>query len=182
MSDHIWSERAELFLSAQSSKGAGHAAAMSELRTGQKTEHWIWYVFPQLVGLGRSETAERFGIEGIDEARDYLAHPVLGERLQQAVEAVLGQLSPPVSTPLQVLMGGRLDACKLVSSLTLFGAAAQLSEEHADPVVAERAASLVACCDHLLRIAAQQGFAPCQFTLAAVERSRRHSHDGTKTP
>lgn len=147
MSDYIWIERAELFLSAQSSPWAGHAAALAELRTGHKTGHWIWYVFPQLVGLGRSEVAERFSIKGIDEARNYLAHPVLGERLQQAVEVVLGQLLPPVSTTPQVLMGGRLDACKLVSSLTLFGAAAQLSEEHADTEVAARAARLAACCD-----------------------------------
>ena len=181
MNDHVWSERAELFLNAQSSKAAGHAAAMSELRTGHKTGHWIWYVFPQLVGLGRSEVAERFGIEGIDEARDYLAHLVLGERLQQAVEVVLGRISPPVSTPVQVLMGGRLDACKLVSSLTLFEAAANWSEEHADPEVAERAARLAGACGQVLRIAGQQGFAPCRFTLVAVEQYRGHAHDRTKT-
>lgn len=168
MSTENWNERAELFLGAQSSARAGHAAALAELRGGQKTGHWIWYVFPQVAGLGRSAVAERFGIVGTAEARDYLAHPVLGERLLEAIDAVLGQLSAPLSIPLDRLMGGRLDGCKLVSSCTLFEAAARSMASHDDPTVASRAEAVADRCRAVLQAGAQQGFDACRFTLAAV--------------
>lgn len=94
--------------------------ALAELRTGRKRGHWIWYVFPQLRGLGRSAMAQRYGLSGIEEARAYLAHPVLGQRLQDSVAAVLAW-APSLTA--QALMGD-LDAVKLRSSLTLFEAAA----------------------------------------------------------
>ncbi len=94
--------------------------ALAELRAGRKRSHWIWYMFPQLRGLGRSGMAQRFGLSGIEEARAYLAHPVLGERLRESVAAVLAW-APSLTA--QALMGD-LDAVKLRSSLTLFEAAA----------------------------------------------------------
>lgn len=90
--------------------------AMAELRSGKKQSHWMWFIFPQLAGLGRSRTAQFYGIRSISEARAYLAHPQLGPRYRQAVEAVLawsGQRSAAE-------IFGDVDAMKLRSSLTLF--------------------------------------------------------------
>jgi uncharacterized protein (DUF1810 family) len=92
-----------------------HDAALRELRSGRKTGHWIWFVFPQLAGLGRSEISHYYAIRSLDEARAYLAHPVLGPRLREAAAAILGV---PVRTADDIL--GPLDAMKLRSSMTLF--------------------------------------------------------------
>lgn len=89
--------------------------ALAELRRGRKTSHWMWFVFPQIAGLGRSETARFFAIRDADEARAYLAHPLLGPRLIEAVEAVISADGSAES-----ILGG-IDAVKLRSSLTLFG-------------------------------------------------------------
>lgn len=89
--------------------------ALAEIRRGAKRSHWMWYVFPQLHMLGRSEQAKYFGIRSLDEARAYLAHPVLGPRYLECV-AALQDLS--TSDPERVF--GATDAMKLRSSLTLF--------------------------------------------------------------
>ena len=89
--------------------------AVAELRRGRKTGHWIWYVFPQVAGLGMSPTSQRYAIRSLDEARAYLEHPVLGRRLIEAASAVLGNTD---STAEQIF--GELDAMKLRSSMTLF--------------------------------------------------------------
>jgi len=104
-----------------------YARALDELCAGAKRSHWIWYVFPQLRGLGRSEMAERYGISGIDEARAYLAHPLLGARLEDCVRALLSHRGRPVR---QIM--GSPDGLKLRSSMTLFQAAAP-----AQPLFAE---------------------------------------------
>ncbi len=96
--------------------------ALAEIRAGHKQSHWIWYIFPQLKGLGRSYNSEFFGIEDIDEARAYLQHPVLGKRLREITEALLGL---EVSDPEKV-MGGSIDSVKLNSCMTLF---AHISED-----------------------------------------------------
>ncbi|AXC49127.1 DUF1810 domain-containing protein [Paracoccus suum] len=95
-----------------------HGRALAELRAGRKTSHWMWFIFPQLAALGRSSTAKHYGIAGLAEARDYLADPVLGERLRQAATAMLANRGTP---PEAVL--GQVDALKLRSSATLFAAA-----------------------------------------------------------
>ena len=69
-------------------EGGTYATALAELRSGRKRSHWMWFVFPQVAGLGRSATARRYAISGIDEARDYLAHPVLGPRLVECAQAL----------------------------------------------------------------------------------------------
>jgi uncharacterized protein (DUF1810 family) len=76
------------FRVAQEDPRSGFATALAELRAGRKTSHWIWYVFPQLAGLGRLPTARRFGLADVDEAAAYLRDPVLGTRLAEAVAAV----------------------------------------------------------------------------------------------
>ena len=93
--------------------------ALAELRAGRKTSHWMWFVFPQVAGLGRSAMAQRYAISGADEARAYLAHPVLGERLRACARALTSLAG---TDPVAVL--GGIDAQKLRSSMTLFAAVA----------------------------------------------------------
>lgn len=95
-----------------------YPSALAEIRRGAKRSHWMWYIFPQLAGLGRSSTARHFAIRSIDEARAYLDHHVLGSRYRECVTA-LQDLS--TSDPVPVF--GEVDALKLRSSLTLFEAA-----------------------------------------------------------
>ena len=106
------------FLRAQE-EGGTYERALGELRAGRKRSHWMWFVFPQLAGLGRSATAQHFAISGATEARAYLAHPVLGPRLVQCARALV-ELDG--ADPVAVL--GSVDAQKLRSSMTLFAAAA----------------------------------------------------------
>ena len=105
----------ERFVRAQS---GAYDDALAELTSGRKRSHWMWFVFPQLRGLGHSETAHHFGISGLAEATAYLAHPVLGPRLRACTEALLDL---PGSDAVPVL--GHTDALKLRSSMTLFAVA-----------------------------------------------------------
>lgn len=97
-----------------------HARALAEIRAGRKDSHWMWFVFPQLAGLGYSLRAARYGISGIDEAHAYLAHPLLGPRLYECA-AALEALPPHLSAH---AIFGDPDDLKLRSCLTLFGRAA----------------------------------------------------------
>jgi uncharacterized protein (DUF1810 family) len=92
---------------------------LEELRHGRKTSHWIWFIFPQIAGLGRSAVAQYFAIASLDEARAYLAHPVLGERLRECAGLVLAIRG---RTAEQIL--GSTDAMKVRSCMTLFHRAA----------------------------------------------------------
>ena len=96
-----------------------YESALSELRAGRKTSHWMWFVFPQIAGLGRSATAQRYAIASLEEAEAYLAHPVLGPRLLECART-LTQLSGLSAE--QIF--GSVDAQKLKSSMTLFAHAA----------------------------------------------------------
>ena len=107
------------FVEAQD-RGGTYDHALAELRAGRKRTHWMWFVFPQLAGLGRSATAQAYAIGSLDEARAYLAHPVLGPRLRACAQALLG--AAPEATAREIL--GEIDAMKLRSSMTLFRRAA----------------------------------------------------------
>lgn len=120
-------------------------APLEEIRAGRKTSHWMWFVFPQLRGLGRSATAERYGIADLDEARAYLAHPVLGPRLTAMAQAMLRH----DGTAPDAILGG-IDALKLRSCATLFQAAG------GDPVFGKL-------------LSAFYGGQPCAATLKMVE-------------
>ena len=113
------------FVSAQDDGGT-YATALGELRAGSKRSHWMWFVFPQVAGLGSSPMAREYAISGMDEARAYLAHPVLGPRLLECAQALLdlGGSDP------QAVLGG-IDAVKLRSSMTLFVHAAEHDEDRA---------------------------------------------------
>jgi uncharacterized protein (DUF1810 family) len=108
----------ERFVVAQDADGT-YDRALAELRRGHKRSHWMWFVFPQLAGLGRSATARFYALDSLAEARAYLAHPVLGPRLRECAEALLAL---PGQDPVAVL--GPVDAMKLRSSATLFARAA----------------------------------------------------------
>jgi uncharacterized protein (DUF1810 family) len=105
------------FVAAQD-EGGTYEAALAELRAGRKQTHWMWFVFPQLAGLGRSPMSRTYAISSLSEAKAYLAHPVLGPRLIEAAR-VLTELSGRTA---EQIFGG-IDAVKLRSSMTLFARA-----------------------------------------------------------
>jgi uncharacterized protein (DUF1810 family) len=105
----------ERFVAAQA---GSYDAALAEIRRGAKRSHWMWFVFPQIAGLGRSDMARRYAIGSIREARAYLAHPLLGSRYRECVSAL-----QDLEGGDPVLVFGPIDAVKLRSSLTLFEAA-----------------------------------------------------------
>jgi uncharacterized protein (DUF1810 family) len=104
------------FVSAQD--GGVYERALAELRAGRKSSHWMWFVFPQLAGLGHSRMARHYAIGSLDEARAYLSHPVLGPRLVECARALLGVTDRSA----EQILGG-IDAMKLRSSMTLFARA-----------------------------------------------------------
>jgi uncharacterized protein (DUF1810 family) len=115
--------RLERFVAAQDRNGT-YERAVAELRDGEKRSHWMWFVFPQISGLGFSAMSREFSISGPDEARAYLRHPVLGPRLVQCariVAAIEGSTATDIF--------GSVDAMKLRSSMTLFRAAAAAENE-----------------------------------------------------
>ena len=105
----------ERFLKAQEKH---YASALREITAGEKRSHWMWFIFPQLRGLGRSRKAYMYGIVDLNEAKAYLAHPVLGERLRQCARALLAQTD---RTAVDIF--GGIDALNLRSCLTLFALA-----------------------------------------------------------
>lgn len=109
------------FLDAQQSD---YATALSEIQNGRKRSHWVWYIFPQMQGLGYSEMARYYGIKNLQEAEDYLHHPVLGKRLIEISNALL-----PLQSSNATSVMGSPDDLKLKSSMTLFAAVPE-----ADPV------------------------------------------------
>lgn len=109
------------FVDAQKAGGSWERA-LAELRAGRKTSHWMWFVFPQLAGLGRSEMARRYAIASLEEARAYLAHPLLGPRLRASCAALLAGADAIASDDARAILG-EIDALKLRSSLTLFARA-----------------------------------------------------------
>jgi uncharacterized protein (DUF1810 family) len=107
----------EHFVRAQDSGGT-YQRAVAELRNGRKTSHWMWFIFPQIAGLGRSAMAQAYAISDLSEAQAYLAHPVLGPRLIECAEIVVSHQGLSA----QQIFGG-IDAIKLRSSMTLFARA-----------------------------------------------------------
>src|SRR5437764_13543999 len=155
----------ERFHEAQAGRGAGYDTALAEIRAGGKRSHWIWYVFPQIEGLGRSSMARDYAIRDLGEACAYLRDPILRARYEKIVAAVSEQLVRGIR--LEHLMRGRTDALKLVSSLTLFRAAAEqlVREDSTFTSLAERLAAL-------LGQTARQDYSPCDCTRAPIDRVR----------
>ena len=105
------------FLHAQDDFGT-YDQALQEMKAGRKTTHWMWFIFPQLKGMGRSYNSIYYGIESLQEAADYLADPVLGKRLREITSAVLSHREDDIFS----VMGSRIDVMKFRSSMTLFDA------------------------------------------------------------
>jgi uncharacterized protein (DUF1810 family) len=114
-------DRLQRFVEAQDAGGA-YERALAELRAGRKTSHWMWFVFPQIAGLGQSEMSRRYAIASLDEARAYLEHPVLGPRLVECAHALMTHDDKSAQEIL-----GEIDATKLRSSMTLFARATDLA-------------------------------------------------------
>ena len=146
------------FHEAQAERWDGYETALGEMHAGRKDSHWIWYIFPQIDGLGRSSTAREYALRDLDEAGEYLCDPVLRQRYEEIAGAVAEHLAR--GAPVEELMGGSTDAYKLVSSITLFRAAATKLN-----ATAGEFASLVKCCDTILKHTTRQGYPPCAFTL-----------------
>jgi uncharacterized protein (DUF1810 family) len=152
----------ERFRAAQNASHAGFAAALDEVRAGAKRSHWIWYVFPQIEGLGSSPNAQRFALGGEDETAAFLRDPELRGRYLTIASVVEEQLRTYPGTSLRMLMGSGIDARKLVSSLTLFRYVAHrldAREPHPDYAAIARVA------DAILMRAEREGYPPCAFTL-----------------
>jgi uncharacterized protein (DUF1810 family) len=151
------------FREAQDRPDSGFDSALREITAGAKQGHWIWWVFPQLSGLGASSVSRAYGVHGLAEAEEYLRDATLRSRLLTIVTAVAGHLARGAS--IETLMGSSVDAMKLVSSLTLFGRAARelhAAEGRADYGALARVAATV------LNEAERQGYGPCQYTLSQV--------------
>ena len=132
------------FIEAQDAGGI-YGRALAELRRGRKASHWMWFVFPQLAGLGRSSTARRYAISSLDEARAYLDDPVLGERLRECSRVVAETADDPDA------VFGAVDAMKLRSSMTLFLRAAPTEAIFAAVLDRHFAGEPDAATDELLR-------------------------------
>ena len=145
------------------------------MRAGQKQGHWIWYVFPQLAGLGSSRLAQVYGIDGRAEAIDYLRDPILGERLLTITQAVAAHTRSGLS--LVRLMNSRIDAQKLVSSLTLFQA---IARELADSAEGEKYRPFAEAANTVLDSAAQQGFPPCRVHARRPANDQRWRSESTE--
>jgi uncharacterized protein (DUF1810 family) len=155
------------FRDAQDSRDAGFACALSELEAGRKASHWIWYIFPQLAGLGGSPMSVRYGLNGPEETAAYLADEVLTDRLVAAASVVRAHVASPGRhpAPLDQVMGSRIDATKLVSCMTLFaGVARRLRSTKATPLLD----ALVGLADAILAAADLQGYPRCTFTEAQL--------------
>jgi uncharacterized protein (DUF1810 family) len=157
--------RLERFSEAQNSSDEGFESALDELRTGGKRGHWIWYVFPQIDGLGTSAAARRFAIDGEEEAVEFLRDSELRSRLLTMANAVAEQLRTGKAKSLPALMGSDIDAKKVVSSLTLFGHVAKKLHE-SEGIDAYRSIATVA--DDVLGLAVSQGYPPCAYTLRRI--------------
>ena len=127
------------FVQAQE-KGGSYERALAELKAGEKTGHWIWWIFPQLKGLGTSHNSIFYGLDDEAEAQAYIQHPVLGARYRECVAVVHGHLCQGEVAPL-ALMGSEVDVLKLRSSLKLFLGVIETPEEtfrvQADQIIHE---------------------------------------------
>lgn len=156
------------FLAAQADLDDGFDTALRELQAGRKRSHWIWYILPQLDGLGQSSMARRYGLRGIDEAVAFLKHPVLRARLLAVVEAIAGQLVQTRPPRLDTLMGSAIDARKLVSSMTVFEAVAErLAAAHPEQ---PEYRILATHARQVLNEARRQDLPPCAFTIDCLGR------------
>lgn len=148
------------YIQAQNDPEAGYVVALHEIRTTGKRSHWMWYVFPQIEGLGKSPSTRYFALSDLEEAMAYMHHPVLGARLLEVSEAIVERLND--GTDLVTLMNSRIDVQKLVSCMTLF---AGLAKREGIQERLARAASVI------LETAEDEGVPACAFTADQLTKS-----------
>jgi uncharacterized protein (DUF1810 family) len=154
----------ERFRLAQDGPSPNFATAVAELEAGAKRSHWIWYVLPQLEGLGLSLTSQTYALKGAEEAAQYLRDDVLRGRLLTVARAIANHLDGGLS--LTQLMGQRIDALKAVSCFTLFArVAGDLAGSEESAPVRVDCAPLAEIAARILTRAEEQGFSRCTFTL-----------------
>jgi uncharacterized protein (DUF1810 family) len=153
----------ERFVEAQA--GGEYERALAEIRAGRKRGHWIWYVFPQIEGLGTSHMSLAYAIRDRAEAERYLRHPLLVQRLLDIATAAADHLKKGVA--LNTLMGSSIDAAKLMSSMTLFGEVARTLPDDLRTPATE---ALSRTAEAILSAAAAQGYHRCAPTLRRLER------------
>ena len=134
--------------------------ALAEIGAGHKRGHWIWYVFPQIEGLGTSHMSQAYAIRDCAEAEEYLRHPLLSQRLLDIAAAAADQLTNGVAV--HTLMGSSIDAAKLVSSMTLFGEVARTLPEAARTPTTD---ALARTAEGILSAAEAQRYPRCAHTL-----------------
>jgi uncharacterized protein (DUF1810 family) len=156
------------FKDAQEKAGDGFEQALSEIRRGRKRGHWIWYVFPQLRGLGQSTMSEEYGIDGEREAIAYLRDEQLRSRLVTIASALAAHRRSEVR--LATVMGSQLDAAKVVSSMTLFAHVARRLREEEQCADCD---ALVRAADAILAWGAEEGLSPCAYTSPRLSQGRR---------
>ena len=154
------------FRDAQDSSYEGFESALAEVRSGGKRGHWIWYVFPQIGGLGSSGASQKYAIRDEAEALEFLRDPDLRSRYVTIAQAVAAQLK--AGKPLRALMGSEIDAKKVVSSLTLFG---YVSKKIHDTEGIDACRPVATVADEVLTLAAGQGYQPCAYTLRRIRES-----------
>jgi uncharacterized protein (DUF1810 family) len=152
--------RLQRFKDAQDKRGTGFESALAEIQSGRKRGHWIWYVFPQLAGLGESAMSQTYGVDGVAEAEAYLRDLILRRRLLTITLAVVEQLRRGVS--IGSLMNSSIDAMKLVSSMTLFE---YVSKRLQATEQLEDVASLARLAAEVLKKADAEGYPSCALTL-----------------
>lgn len=167
------------FREAQASLHSGFASALAEIQSGRKRGHWIWYVFPQISGLGSSELSRKFAIENEDEAAAFLRDRALRSRLSTIANALVGQIKGDGALPLRTVMNSEIDARKVVSSLTLFRHVARTlcGSESSDVY-----GPIATVAEEILEIAASQGYPPCELTLRRLrhgQQSSEHNRTGS---
>jgi uncharacterized protein (DUF1810 family) len=159
------------FRDAQAHRAAGFETALRELEAGRKRSHWIWYVFPQLAGLGSSPMAVEYGVRDLDEATAYLRDPVLSDRLLAVTDVIATHVEREPRPRLADLLGSSIDARKVVSSLTLFGELARRLHETDPRDEYDRLATRAAV---VLRAAHAEGLPECDFTQRVLRRVGEH--------
>ena len=161
--------RLQRFKDAQGQSSSGFDTALAEIQAGGKRGHWIWYIFPQLSGLGTSHSSQIYGLVDAGEAVEYLHDRVLRERLLIITNAVAEQLRRGVGV--SDLMGSDIDALKLVSSVTLFEHVAR--SPHADNPDDYRDLAQVA--EEILATAESEGYPRCRYTLDRLRGFQRQA-------
>jgi uncharacterized protein (DUF1810 family) len=154
------------FVEAQNRPHVGLREALDEISGTGKRGHWIWYVFPQIAGLGDSNMSRTYAIADVEEGEAYLRDPILRPRLLAAIAAVAAQVSR--GQRVDVVMGSSIDTQKLVSSVTLFRHLAARLERTEN---LEHCHELVEAADIVLRAAVLEGYPPCRHTLDRLETS-----------